>query len=85
MKMKNTRTVALDILAVKKIQNICKEIKDSTGEFVSTGIMVSFLIEKLGRFGKELYIKKILEEREHSLNLTEAEISEILEVIDKTK
>ena len=83
--MKNTRTVALDILAVKKIQNICKEIKDSTGDFVSTGIMVSFLIEKLGRFGKELYIKKILEEREQSLNLTEAEISEILEVIDKTK
>ena len=80
--MRNTRTIALSIKSAEKISTMCNEIKDKTGEFVSIGEMVAFLIEKLGRIGTDLKIKKILEERMEEVKLTEQEIEDILHEID---
>ena len=80
--MRNTRTIALSIKSADKVTIMCNEVKEKTGEFISIGEMIAFLIEKLGKIGTDLKIKKILEERMMELKLTEKEMEEILNELD---
>ena len=81
--MRNTRTIALSIKSADKVTTMCNEVKEKTGEFISIGEMIAFLIEKLGKIGTDLKIKKILEERMMEIKLTEKEMEEILNELDE--
>ena len=47
--IRKTKTIALPLKATSKVVSICDEIKEKTGEFVSIGKMIEFMIDNFGK------------------------------------
>lgn len=79
MNIRKTKTIALPLKATSKVVSICDEIKEKTGEFVSIGKMIEFMIDNFGKLSTDLKIKNILNERD---NIEVVEIEQLINELE---
>ena len=62
MNKRDTITIAIQKKSGQKIKDICKEIKERTGECISAAEIFELMISKFSRVATELKIMKLKEE-----------------------
>lgn len=62
MNTRDTITIAIPKKSGQKIKDICKEIKERTGECISAAEIFEFMISKFSKVATELKIMKLKEE-----------------------